>query len=341
MNDAPLSSHQDTLYNQSRKIETQGDYIEGNQIIYLQTGIPFEPGRERKQDLTPAIPAPPGLLVGRTRLLANIREDLHAGQQVSLTGMGGVGKTSIAASIAEEYQRRGEKVYWLRVGHLDIENLCNEFGRHFSDQTIVGVDLENKLEKICSLLYTYQIKLIILDDVWNEIAARTFIRGIMSAGTALLITSRKRIGVGRSYNVGFLRAPDDADLFRYHARFDKDMKVDGVCRLLKGHPLALEIAGKYAWINALTSDDLALRLQKAGERVHTLALSSDAHENMWATLQNSYKSLSEQDQMVFRAFGSLWVNSATPEILTAITKIDPNSIQYIIDNLVRNSLIQS
>jgi hypothetical protein len=111
--------------------------------------------------------------------------------------------------------------------------------------------------------------------------------------------------------------------------------------LLKGHPLALEIAGKYAWINALTSDDLALRLQKAGERVHTLALSSDAHENMWATLQNSYKSLSEQDQMVFRAFGSLWVNSATPEILTAITKIDPNSIQYIIDNLVRNSLIQS
>src|SRR6266545_5210911 len=175
-----------------RKSKMESDDVEGNNIVSLQ---PNTLKTERHyQDIVLSIPAPPSVLIGREKIMENIREDLQSGQQVSIHGLGGIGKTSLAAFIAKEQYDRGHKVFWLKVGHLNLESLCNEIGRNLGDQAIVGMDLQQKLHHLQNLLHLYDVEIVVLDDVWNVSSARTFARDALPAGCTLLITGRKRIG---------------------------------------------------------------------------------------------------------------------------------------------------
>jgi tetratricopeptide (TPR) repeat protein len=59
--------------------------------------------RRLRPAVRPEQPMPPTLLIGRDSLQAQIFDDLRAGKMVSLGGPGGVGKTSLAATIADQW----------------------------------------------------------------------------------------------------------------------------------------------------------------------------------------------------------------------------------------------
>ncbi|MEZ4865832.1 MAG: hypothetical protein R3C14_31250 [Caldilineaceae bacterium] len=60
--------------------------------------------------LRPEQPAPPPTLIGRDTLLATLLNELERGQCISLTGPGGVGKSSLGAAITERW--RAPAVFW-------------------------------------------------------------------------------------------------------------------------------------------------------------------------------------------------------------------------------------
>ncbi|MCA9870446.1 MAG: hypothetical protein KC487_08745, partial [Anaerolineae bacterium] len=59
------------------------------------------------QQLRPAVrpeqPIAPPALIGRDRLQRQVLDDLQAGKAISLTGPGGIGKTSLAAALADDW----------------------------------------------------------------------------------------------------------------------------------------------------------------------------------------------------------------------------------------------
>jgi tetratricopeptide (TPR) repeat protein len=70
------------------------------------------------QQIRPAIhlerPAPPPVLIGREPLLAQLSADLQAGRTVSLSGVGGVGKTALGAALAERWPASARFWYTFR-----------------------------------------------------------------------------------------------------------------------------------------------------------------------------------------------------------------------------------
>jgi tetratricopeptide (TPR) repeat protein len=63
--------------------------------------------------IRPEQPHLPNHLIGRDALLAQVLDDLHAGRSVSLTGAGGVGKTSLAALAGERWP--SPAVFWFTL----------------------------------------------------------------------------------------------------------------------------------------------------------------------------------------------------------------------------------
>lgn len=69
------------------------------------------------QRLRPAVraeqPITPPALIGRDELLSQLVADLEAGKAVALTGPGGIGKTSLAATVADRWQ--SPAVFWCTI----------------------------------------------------------------------------------------------------------------------------------------------------------------------------------------------------------------------------------
>jgi tetratricopeptide (TPR) repeat protein len=80
-------------------------------------------------------PAPPSTLVGRDRLLAQLRADLIAGKSVALVGRGGVGKTALSAVVARGWEAAPRFWYTFRSGLSDrLEGLLFTLGRFLHER---------------------------------------------------------------------------------------------------------------------------------------------------------------------------------------------------------------
>lgn len=288
----------------------------------------------------PLIPTLPGLLVGRDAVKASIHSVLHAGGRVSLCGMGGMGKTALAAAVAYERQKRGEVVLWLDIGPRDNwASVYTELGRIFDDPKMERLAPEKMPAQARGILTRRNFQLIVLDNVWDGAAARQFEREALPNDCALLITGRERVGVGRVYDLASLGSFESATLLRYHANFSERADVSNVVALLGGHPLSLEIAGKLASIHGFSPDELYARLAGLEDRAHNLALGDRTNENVWASLALTYEVLSADARIVFRAFGALWTPAATAELLASTVNLDLRAVQDALAGLVRRSLV--
>ncbi|MBN1285596.1 MAG: protein kinase, partial [Anaerolineae bacterium] len=298
------------------------------------------PGLPAAAPVLPPIPAPPVLLVGRSAIKAAIHKGLDGGGRVSLHGMGGMGKTALAATVAyERKENHGEKVLWVMVGQRgDWSAVYDDIGRIFDNRAVAGLEPDAKPAHTRTILDRQKINLIVLDDVWDGAPVRRFERDALPAGCALLVTGRERIGVGRAHDVMHLNDQDSAALFRYHAGLPNYADVRQVCTLLDGHPMAIEIAGRMMSIDGLSLDVLCDRLKNAGERARTLKLSEAERENVSAVLQTSYEILSAGERSVFRSFGALWTTTATAELLAPVARLNERAAEDALTGLVRHSL---
>lgn len=200
------------------------------------------------------IPVPPRHLAGRDDLLARLATNLGDGRTTTLTqtiqGMGGVGKTTVAAALCEAQRDHHDIVWWVRAedeGTLvaDLAELAGVVG------ATTGSGGDADADAIVRWLETTERRwLIVYDNVTDRrsVESRLPRRG---SGAAVLTSRDKQMGaLGHVEPVDLWRDPIAEAFLRDRVRGRNasaaDEELTGVLERTGGLPLALEQAA--AWV---------------------------------------------------------------------------------------------
>ncbi|MFQ5923655.1 MAG: NB-ARC domain-containing protein, partial [Anaerolineales bacterium] len=192
-------------------------------------------------------------LVGRGDLLDELKTRLQSSERLVLHGLPGVGKTALAIELGHEMRARfADGVLWTSLG--PTPDIAVQFhlweaamGLHASEIRELP-DLKSRASQLHSLIGDKQI-LIIVDDVWDEAAARSFEVG--GASCCYLFTTRSpRIAAALAGEISIgVPELDEGDSLALLERFvprPKQAMADRWRELVQavgGLPQALVIAG--------------------------------------------------------------------------------------------------
>lgn len=202
-------------------------------------------------------PRPPNpLLVGRKddleALAGKIKDDTAGPPTVVVSGIGGVGKTQLAAEFAHRYARYfAGGVYWLKLSDSASINKevasCGDAGAMNLRPDFRDLSLEDRFSAVMSEWYSDLPRLLILDDC-SDGPTLSAIRP-SAGGCRVLATSRGPMTNPTLGVVAFPLAPLDRVasvelLCQYHDEAE-DIKLDEIASELGDLPLALDLAGRY------------------------------------------------------------------------------------------------
>ncbi len=216
------------------------------------------------------LPADTTTFVGRKHDVAEVRRLLSGSRLVTLTGVGGVGKTRLALRAAAETHRAfRDGVWFVELGgvtdpELVVHTVLEQLGIH--DDTV------RKHRTVLVEHLRDRQMLMVLDNCEHVVEATA---GLVDAllrsarGLRMLVTSRERLGIDGEHlwQVAPLRQDPALALFAERAAAvepgftldgDNHEKVSQICALLGGIPLAVELAA--VRLRVLTLDHLLSRL---------------------------------------------------------------------------------
>jgi predicted ATPase/DNA-binding CsgD family transcriptional regulator len=258
------------------------------------------------------LPAQLTSFIGRQKEIAEVRRLLTDNRLVTLTGVGGTGKTRLAAQVATELASDFPNGAWyvdlapISVPELVPTTVARALG--LTDQP--G---QSTLATLQRFVNDHEL-LIVLDNCEHLIgAAADLIAELLSncSGLTLLTTSREPLGVAGevTWGVPSLSLSDEAiDLFADRARLaratfrigdDNIEAVTEICRRLDGLPLAIELAA--ARIRALSVNDIVdslhdrFRLLTGGARTVVRR-----QQTLRASVDWSHALLSDSERIMFR-----------------------------------------
>ncbi|MPY63579.1 LuxR family transcriptional regulator, partial [Streptomyces spongiae] len=218
------------------------------------------------------LPAALTTFVGRRRDLAEIRRRLGAARLLTLTGVGGVGKTRLALEAAVAARRGFADGVWL----VDLAPVRDPSAVASATATALGVpDLGARpvLDQLTGHLARRRA-LIVLDNCEHLVdACAELAEALLSGapGLRILATSRRTLGIGGEHvcTVPPLSVPDEAvellldraSAIRPEFRVTEANRdtVTRLCARLDGLPLAIELAASR--LRTLTVEQVTDRLE--------------------------------------------------------------------------------
>ena len=266
------------------------------------------------------VPSRAHKLIGRSRLLGDVQSLLDQDERVLLQGIGGIGKTTLAAEVVSaRLQADKGPVLWLRVGSDDAAGLMLALARALDPGVVMRSDANP--QAIRKLLHTRGVHLIVLDDARNDQTLR-YMLDALPPRFPLLVTSRQRFPIGKMIDVGELERATALELLSYHtgqAFAADDADAAELCRTLGYHPFALEIAGKTLLVDELTPAEFLRRIAAAPHLIETPGAFGEAgRTSIRDVLALSVNGLDEETRSVFFAFGALSAPQATPEMIALL-----------------------
>ncbi|MCZ4590470.1 protein kinase [Rhodococcus opacus] len=263
--------------------------------------------------------------IGRRRELTEVKKRLSSWRLVTLTGIGGVGKTRLALRAATNAQRTFPDGVWLvELGEVRDQSLV-------IDVVAAALGLKDQparsLQAVVVEFLASRDLLLMLDNCEQVVEAvaelaETLLRSCPRV--RILATSREPLGIGGEtvVRVPPLDAPDPGDepTLEGMPRFDAVTlfteraveavpefiltdtnrgAVAGICRQLDGLPLAIELAA--ARLRAMSAEQI---LQRLTDRYALLTTGSRRAPTRQQTLRLcidwSYELCTEQEQSVWR-----------------------------------------
>jgi tetratricopeptide (TPR) repeat protein len=218
----------------------------------------------------PALPLVSRMPIARNPQFVGRADDLHklaealqvgntatAGQVAAVTGLGGIGKTQLAAEFVHRYgQFFTGGVFWL--GFADPESVRTEIAqcggpKHLNLWSIEGApDIDTQVDTITRIFAGPEPRLLVFDNCEDEKLLAEW--RPKTGGSRVLVTSRRstfsaHLGV-RTLPLGVLSRADSLALLRALASdqpFEPadEATLDAVCAELGDLPLALHLAGSF------------------------------------------------------------------------------------------------
>jgi predicted ATPase/DNA-binding SARP family transcriptional activator len=364
------------LYHSERRAEALAAYNRARTL--LSEGFGLDPGEELRaleravlrQELTPGspaverhnLPAPLTSFVGRERELDDIAELVRGHRLVTLTGVGGAGKTRLALEAVTRQVGAWTGGVWLvdLTAHSEPHTIASVVAG------VLGVRERPDVSALDGLVeHLRNEELLILLDNCEHLAnaCGELVHEVLRASPSVRVLATSRILLGApgevDYGVDPLPTPTDdlpADeaagfasvrLFVERGRAVRrdlaataaDMTtVARICRELDGLPLAIELAAARA--KALSVDDIADRLDN---RFHLLRsrrpLTASRHQTLRATIDWSYELL-EADERELLADLSVFAGGFTLDSVAAICAGgDLDRAEELVSRLVESSLV--
>lgn len=286
---------------------------------------------------------------------------------ISIWGLGGMGKTTLALKLAHEYMDTPGQQFTDGAYFVSAENV-RQFNTWLYDiakaldfrfYTQNSQELLNFLREKAMLLIFDGLESLLTHD---KKATLDFITQLFHTApkTVQLITSRERLGLsiergvelkGLDYAVeneitslghNIIKSTPASELFCKAAIAAKEQfKPDGhdadiarICRLTEGMPLALKLAA--ANVEVLPPREIADRIQKTLDIL--AAEYSDLPERHWsiqAIFESSWQLLNADEQRVFAAL-SVFRNGFTLEAAEQVAQVSLSALK----GLTRKSLVQ-
>jgi predicted ATPase len=301
------------------------------------------------------LPAERSVFVGRERELALVAGLVRSARLVTLTGVGGVGKTRLAIQTAAGLVGEFPGGVWL----VELAPLVDAALVASAAATALGAPVTGRLdptEAVCGFL-AQRRALVVLDNCEHVIdaAAELADRLLASAPRVrVLATSREALEVTgeAAWRVPSLSLDDDGDavaLFTERARlvqpgFDLDgpaiqEAVGSICRRLDGIPLAIELAAARAKV--LSVDQIAAHLD---ERFRLLTRGGRTavarQQTLQAAIDWSYELLGTEERELFCTLG-VFAGEFDLAAVAAVARTDEFAALDTVEQLVGKSMAEA
>ncbi len=308
----------------------------------------------------PRLP-PPRELVGRSAERAALRELLGDGRQgsedisfrpVTVTGPGGVGKTTLAVAVAHEVAPLHPDGAWL----VELAPVPGPGAVPLAVATALDIPARAGVEPLDRVVeaLSAQRALLVLDNaehVLGAVAALVTALRRAASPVTVLVTSQAPLDVEDEQVLPLnpLDDPDATALFAARAashrpgfRLEDDAEtVTELCRRLDGLPLAIELAA--ARMRAMSPSELVLRM---GGRLRLLQSPGreGRHRTLRAMVSWSYELLDEPGRRAFEvlsAFAGAFTLDQAERLVSGVLGTEPAEAAEQVLALVDRSLVAS
>ena len=294
---------------------------------------------------TDTLPAPLRQLIGRDEEVTVISDLIRQSRLLTLSGPGGVGKTTVALATARYLEQTAPELFPDGIHFVPLATCTNPaqvFSAMIEAIEIEGTTTTVSFDRLVNAL-RYQQVLLVLDNFEHLLAATPDIGELLQAAPALhiMVTSQALLNIYGEveYPVRPLSVPHNGDqlsletsqrqpslaLFcavaqRTDARFaltsENLTAVSAICQQLDGLPLAIELAA--ARSKLFTPEQILSRLQSEPSFLVSRHQNiPNRHRTLQTAVQWSYDLLDETEQALFRRL-ALFADSFT---VTAVASI--------------------
>jgi len=274
---------------------------------------------QQPQTFSPQIPIPPTPIIGRETELSTLCQMLENPQYrlVTITGMGGIGKTRLAIETANTIKER----FTNGAGFVALAGLNAPAFLVSTIADALKLTMSGSQDTQKQLLNALRRKelLLVFDNAENLLPNVELFGEMLknSPSLKLLVTSRERLNIKWEWVFEIQGLPifaDDGDdqsetsssvaLFMQRARqvkmdltFDANEKalVTRICQMVEGNPLAIELAAAWAGVLSIQeiSEEIERHLDILESSTHDLP---ERHRSIRTTFNYSWNLLSEGEK---------------------------------------------
>lgn len=286
-------------------------------------------------------PAPRSELVGRAKLIEELTGLIRSERIITLTGPGGVGKTSLATAVADRMSSDENTVRF-----CDLVPVSGNEGVAAAVAATLGLHSEDPARATEGVVRWLgdRSTLLVLDNcehVVDGVAAFVSQAVDRCSGLTVLATSREALGVRgeRVVAVPPLDVAAAVELLRQRADPAVDnQRLAELSERLDGLPLALELAA--ARLSHLTVDEILKRLDQRFRLLAGSRRDNPRHAALETTIDWSYQLLTEAEQQMFRSV-AVFMGGFDMTAAAAVWGGDEFEALDLIGSLVTKSLVSA
>jgi predicted ATPase len=272
-------------------------------------------------------------------------EVLHRRRLITLTGVGGVGKTRLALEVARQLAGEFPDGIWV----FELAGVADPSAVPDAVAAVLGIIQqpgETVSESVAAALEG-RVRLLVFDNCEHVLdSVADLIENILATSTTvrILATSREGFGVAdeRSWRVPPLEVGAAVELFVDRAQSlmaDESTAVEEVCRRLDGIPLAIELAASR--VESMTATEVRDRLDHRFKLLVGARRGLERHQTLRHAVAWSYDLLDDAERsLLIRC--SVFAGAFDLQSACAIAgsdEIDDYAILDLLDALVRKSLL--